>query len=196
MLRSVPRLWADTIEAHRQEVRDAVLDATAERVAERGVRSVTMTEIAEATGIGRATLYKYFADVESILLAWHERQIAGHLAQLASIRDESDDPGERLECVARRYAHIVHATRQHHGSELGAFLHRDTQIARAEDQLLGMISELIAAAADAGDVRRDVQPNELAAFCVHALGAAGSCSSKKGVDRLVDVVLRGVGLDT
>lgn len=41
-------------------------------VAERGLRSVTMSEIAQRVGIGRATVYKYFSDVESILLAWHE----------------------------------------------------------------------------------------------------------------------------
>ena len=47
--------------------------------AERGRRAVTMSPIAEETGIGRATLYKYFAGVEEILLAWHERQIIAHL---------------------------------------------------------------------------------------------------------------------
>lgn len=34
---------------------------------------MTMSRIAEEIGIGRATLYKYFPDVEAILLAWHER---------------------------------------------------------------------------------------------------------------------------
>ena len=79
----VPKLWTDTIQAHRREVRLAVLDVTAALVAEHGLRSVTMSQIAEKTGIGRATLYKYFPDVEAILLAWHERQITGHLADQA-----------------------------------------------------------------------------------------------------------------
>ncbi len=54
-------------------MQDAALDATAALVAERGLRSVTMSQIAAQSGIGRATLYKYFPDVEAILLAWHER---------------------------------------------------------------------------------------------------------------------------
>jgi AcrR family transcriptional regulator len=62
-------------------VRDATLDTTAALVAEHGLASVTMSQIAEQTGIGRATLYKYFPDVEAILVAWHERQIAGHPQQ-------------------------------------------------------------------------------------------------------------------
>jgi len=54
----VPKLWHHTIEAHRREVRDAILDNTATLVAAHGLRQVTMSQIAEQTGIGRATLYK------------------------------------------------------------------------------------------------------------------------------------------
>src|SRR2546428_5126522 len=95
----MPKLWNETIEAHRREVRDATLDTTAALVAEHGLRGVTMSAIAEKTGIGRATLYKYFPDVEAILLAWHERQITVHLGQLAEIRDRTDDPGQRIDAV-------------------------------------------------------------------------------------------------
>jgi AcrR family transcriptional regulator len=77
----VPRLWDDTIQAHRAAVRDAILDTAAALVAEHGLLAVTMSQIAETTGIGRATLYKYFPDVEANLVAWHERQITAHLAQ-------------------------------------------------------------------------------------------------------------------
>ncbi|HET7480249.1 MAG TPA: helix-turn-helix domain-containing protein, partial [Rubrobacteraceae bacterium] len=75
----MPKLWNETIEAHRRAVHDAILDATAVLVAEHGLLSVTMSRIAEETGIGRATLYKYFPDVEAVLLAWHERHVTGHL---------------------------------------------------------------------------------------------------------------------
>src|SRR5919107_2993176 len=104
----VPNLWNETMEAHRAAVRDAILDAAAALVAEHGLRSVTMSQIAEETGIGRATLYKYFPDVEAILFAWHERQIAGHLEQLAEVRDQAGDPGERLEAVLEAFALISH----------------------------------------------------------------------------------------
>jgi AcrR family transcriptional regulator len=93
----VPRLWNDTIQAHRAAVRDAILDTTAALVSEHGLLSVTMSQIAEATGIGRATLYKYFPDVEAILVAWHERQVTAHLTQLAELRDQAGDPGQRLQ---------------------------------------------------------------------------------------------------
>src|SRR3954462_7349259 len=85
--RPVPRLWDDTIEAHRRTVRDVTLDTAAALVAEHGLASVTMSQIAGRAGIARATLYRYFPDVEAILVAWHERQVDRHLRQLVEVRD-------------------------------------------------------------------------------------------------------------
>ncbi len=185
----VPRLWDQTIEAHRRAVREATLDATAGLVAEHGLRSVTMSQIAEATGIGRATLYKYFPDVEAILLAWHERQMANHLEELAEVRDQAGDPGERLAAVLEAYALISHESHGHHEPELVAFLHRDDQIAGARQQVRDMVRDLLAESAEAGDLRDDVAPDELATYCLHALTAASSLPSKAAVRRLVTVTL-------
>jgi hypothetical protein len=41
-------------------------------------------------------------------------------------------------------------------------------------------------------VRDDVPIDELAAYCLHALGAAGDLPSKSAVRRLVSVVLAGL----
>src|SRR5688500_2306192 len=134
----MPKLWSRTIEAHRRGVREAILDTTAALVAEHGLLSVTMSQIAAETGIGRADLYKYFPDVEAILLGWHERQITGHLEQLAEVRDAASNAGERIEAVLGAYALISHETHGHHDTELAAFLHRGEQVARAQRQLRDM----------------------------------------------------------
>ena len=189
----VPKLWTETIEAHRRAVRDAIIDTTAALVAAQGLRAVTMSQIAEDTGIGRATLYKYFPDVEAILLAWHERQIAAHLTQLGEIRSRAAGAAERLEAVLQAYALIAYESHGHHDADLGVFLHRDGQVAVAQQQLREMISELIAEAARAGELRRDVPPDELASYCMHAVTAAGAASSKATVRRLVTVIVAGLG---
>src|SRR5688500_3422763 len=128
---AVPKLWTETIEAHRREVRDAILDTTAALVAQHGLRSVTMSQIAEETGIGRATLYKYFPDVEAILHAWHDRQITSHLDLLGQVRDQAGDAAERLHAVLEAYAFISRQSRGHSDTELAAFLHRDERLPRA-----------------------------------------------------------------
>jgi AcrR family transcriptional regulator len=185
----VPRLWNDTIDAHRRAVRDATLDTTAALVAEHGLRSVTMSQIAEATGIGRATLYKYFPDVEQILVAWHERQVTAHLEQLAEVRDRAHSAGKRLEAVLEAYALIVH---EHHGTELAALVHQGEHLAHARHHLNTFIRDLLTEGAEAGDLRNDVAPGELADYCLHALAAAGSLPSKAAVHRLVTVILAGL----
>jgi AcrR family transcriptional regulator len=185
----MPKLWDETIEAHRRTVRDATLDATAALVAEHGFRSVTMSQIAEETGIGRATLYKYFSDVEAILLAWHERQVTGHLEHLAEVRDQTHGARERLEAVLEAYALISH---EHHGTELAALLHRGEHVARAQQQLRDMIRDLLSEAAGTREVRDDVAPDELASYCLHALAAASGLRSKAAVRRLVTVTLAGL----
>lgn len=188
----VPRLWNDTVEAHRKEVRSAILNTTAALVAEHGLRSVTMSQIAQETGIGRATLYKYFDDVEAILSAWHERHLTSHLRQLAEVRDQAGDAHQRLRTVLEVYASIQHDMRMAHGTELAAHMHRGEPVARARRQLFDLMHGLLTEAAETGDIRRDVAPDELTGYCIHALAAASSLSSNAAVRRLVQVTLAGL----
>jgi AcrR family transcriptional regulator len=189
----MPKLWTQTIETHRREVRAAILDTTATLLAEHGLRSVTMSQIAEKTGIGRATLYKYFPDIETILLAWHEQQIAGHLKYLEDVRAQAGDAGKQLHAVLEAYALIAHESRGHGDSEVAAFLHQDRQVARARRQLRHLIRGLVSEGTEAGKVRDDVAPDELANYCLYALAAASSLPSKAAVRRLVRVIVAGLG---
>ncbi|WP_194912722.1 TetR/AcrR family transcriptional regulator [Catenulispora rubra] len=194
----MPKIWSDSLADHRDAVREAILDATAALVADRGLTAVTMSGIAQAGGIGRATLYKYFPDVASILAAWHDRQVVQHMAELmqAAAKADADD---RLEAVLRAYAHRNRRDREghgghggHSGTDIAASLHSSPQVHQAHQHLEHFVSQLIADAADRGAVRSDVPPAELAVYCVNALNGAGSLPSKAAVERLVGVTLAGL----
>jgi AcrR family transcriptional regulator len=187
--RGVPKLWTETIDAHRTAVRDAALDALATLVAEHGLVALTMSQIAERAGIGRATLYKYFPDAQAVLVAWHERQITAHLDQLTAAVDPADPAMIRLHAALRTYAHIQHHSGRHHGGELATLLHQSEHVNHAQHRLRDFVQGLIAEAAQAGDVRDDVTADELASFCLHALTAAGTLQGQDAVDRLVTVTL-------
>jgi AcrR family transcriptional regulator len=188
----MPKLWTETIETHRREVRDAILDTTAALITDHGLLAVTMSQIAEDTGIGRATLYKYFPDVGSILLACHDREIEAHLGYLAEIRERVGDAAERLEAVLVAYAQLSRHSGGHEDPGLAALLHRDEHFARAQRQVHSLIKDLLAAAATAGDVRDDVPLDELASYCMSALGGGGGPRSKSSIRRLVMVTLAGL----
>lgn len=185
----MPKLWNDTIETHRQAVREATLDATAGLVAERGLAAVTMSDIARATGIGRATLYKYFPDVEAILIAWHERMIAHHLEMLTAAAQSAEGPLEALQAVLEAYALM---SQSHHGHALAGLLHGLPHAKHAHRHLRSFVATLIAGAVKAGHVRADVPAPELAAFAFSALSSADALPSKQAAHRLVAVVMRGL----
>ena len=186
-------MWEQTVDAHRREVRDAILDTTAALAAEHGLRGVTMSQIAEQTGIGRATLYRYFSEVEAVLLAWHEREVSRHLAQLTEIRERSQ-PGNRLEAVLEAFAFLAHRSRGHDDSDLAALLHQhhDHELARAQQHVHDLFRDLLAEGADEGRVRSDIPAVELASYCLHATAAAARLPSEAAVRRLVTVTLAGL----
>ncbi|WP_280264774.1 TetR/AcrR family transcriptional regulator [Nocardia wallacei] len=188
----MPKLWNKAIETHRAQVRDAILDAAASLVFEQGLRGVLMSQIAERAGIGRATLYKYFPDVETILRAWHDRQIAAHMSELVKARDRAGVAGERLVAVLTVLADITRHTHSH-DRDLVRFLHPDEQIVHAQQQFLEVLRDLIDDGIRVGDLRDDVAADDLARYCLHALGAAGELSAEADTAQLVAVVMAGLG---
>jgi len=188
----MPKLWNDTIEAHRQAVYDAVLDAAATLVAAHGLTGITMSAVADATGIGRATLYKYFPDVEAVLAGWHERQIARHLTQLSEVAHRPGPPGARLAAVLNAYVENAFGQRAGHDA---ALLHAGEPIRHARKHMLGFVATLIGEAQAAGEVRDSADAGELAVYCLAALDGAAALHSKAAMSRLVALVLETLAPD-
>ncbi|MFI5907803.1 TetR/AcrR family transcriptional regulator [Dactylosporangium sp. NPDC051541] len=172
----MPRLWNATIDEHRRTVHAAILDTAAALIAEHGLAGVTMSQIAAQAGIGRATLYKYFPDVEAIVVAWHERQVTEHLAQLTAAAAAPAEPAARLRTVLHTLAELTGGRHEPaaHGPGPAVSLHRAEHLHHARRQLHAMLTDVIAAAAAAGDVRTDMPAADLATFALHALGAAAA----------------------
>jgi AcrR family transcriptional regulator len=189
----MPRLWDETIEAHRREVRGAILDTTASLIQEHGLRSVTMSQIAEHTGIGRATLYKYFADVEAIVAAWQERHAAAYLEQFSALHERLGGSAERLSAVLEHYAIFQYKS---HAAHIGEIVQLGGHRVLAQQQLRGLIQDLMMDAAGTGDVRTDVAPDELVSYCLNALDGAASAPTEAAVRRLVRVTLTGLRIKT
>ena len=186
----MPKLWHDTIEAHRSAVAGAIMDRTAAIAAAEGVHAITMARIAEQTGIGRATLYRHFKDVGDILAAWHRRQILVHLADLENIRARHDSPLRGLEAVLIAYA--FHSAHDHHGG-LGQVLHAQPHVHDAYRHLEGLIAEMVEAASEAGQLDAQAPPAEAARYVLASMHALPPSPSRPAVNRLVAMALKGIG---
>ena len=170
----MPKIWADTMDTHRRQVNDAILDATAELIAEHGPMSVTMSAIAERVGIGRATLYKYFPDVEAILVAWHTRDFAGHREQLRALTEAED---VTLDDVAAFVRAQRHQHRHHKGVDLVDSLAHTLAGAEGplndtiQREVITSLRALLARLAQRKEVRADREPELLARWLLHAVHA-------------------------
>ncbi|QYG94210.1 TetR/AcrR family transcriptional regulator [Iamia sp. SCSIO 61187] len=184
----MPRVRTGTIAGHRREVRDAILDASARMVGAGGLHSVTMAGLAQEAGIGRATLYKYFAGVDEVLVAWHERLLEEHVRALRAEVEGQPDPAEQLVRGLRAYTELT----AHEPSEAAGALHGRGHAQGSADEVESLFTDLIDAAARHGAVRDDVAPRELAVFCIGALGGARHLPSKAAARRLVATVLEGL----
>jgi AcrR family transcriptional regulator len=172
----MPKIWADTIDSHRRQVNDAILDATAELIAEQGPLSVAMSAIAERAGIGRATLYKYFPDVGAILVAWHARDFAEPLSRLTALSEADDvnleDLAEFVSTQRRSHLHrkgadvvgtLAHTLAGAEGVLEGAI----------EREIIAVLSALLTRLMQRKEVRDDQDPEVLARWLLHAAHAPG-----------------------
>lgn len=186
-LGTMPKLWDSTIESHRHEVRAAVLRATSTVVSERGLLGVTMTAIAKKAGIGRATLYKYFPDVESVLQAWHSEQVHTHLEELHAIAAAAGGPVERLRRVLLAHATNLFESRVHAGAaDAVASLHAGDRFEEHGTALQRLVAGLVRTAQADHQVRGDLDADELALFAISAVSGSPRASSMAVALRLVD----------
>ncbi|HLM63574.1 MAG TPA: helix-turn-helix domain-containing protein [Acidimicrobiales bacterium] len=184
----MPRIWADTIDTHRQQVHDAILDATAELIAEHGPLSVAMSAIAEQAGIGRATLYKYFPDVGSILVAWHTRDFEHHLARLRALGDDHT-------ATLRDVADLILEIRAHHrhgrADVVGALAHTVVGVEQvmndtAWGQVVEALTQLMTGLAQRKSVRSDHDPQLLARWLLHTVHAPTELDDHAVANLIVD----------
>jgi AcrR family transcriptional regulator len=182
--------WGRTVDQHRTAQRDAIAHAAWALAQERGPFAVTMSQVADAAGVSRPTLYKYFPDVESMLTAHHRKHVEAHLTELAAMVAGPGVPEERLERLVFAYAEICHHRARRGGADLNLLVHSPSEGNAAESRLVDLFARAIR---EVDADRDDVNPATLAAFAVRALGTAAEvpASQVAPVARLVLHALTG-----
>ena len=72
-------------EKQKQENRKKIIRAAVETITKKGIKGVSMREIARKAGLGDATIYNYFPSREAIVYAYYEDQLAFSVKQLSEI---------------------------------------------------------------------------------------------------------------
>lgn len=87
----MPRIAADSVVEHVARQEAAVIDAAIKLFSERGVRDVSLADIAKEVGLARNSLYRYFPDKAHILAAWFRITIAP-LTEMCNVIAVADEP--------------------------------------------------------------------------------------------------------
>ena len=122
---------------HHGDLRNALLAAALELVAERGPRGFSVAEAARRAGVSSAAPYKHFADRDALLAALAVR---GYEEQAGRFRDAlaraPSEPADRLAAVVRAYVSFAAEERALFDVVFGAGLdkaqHADVAAASAE----------------------------------------------------------------
>lgn len=80
-----------------------ILSGALDAIAARGVRRLSMSDIIDASGVSRGTLYRYFSSKDEVLAAVAEFVCVGFENGIREAGSGIDDPIERLKAVMQFY---------------------------------------------------------------------------------------------
>ncbi len=175
------------VRADAQRNTDALLKAALAVFATSGV-DAPVREIAEKAGVGVGTLYRHFPQRADLVAAVFRREIDA-CADAAPMLAAAHGPGDALAQWMQRYAAFIAtkrglATALHSGNPIF-----DTLPAYFHKRLLPALQTLLEAAGAAGEVRADVDADDLlnavASLCMRPHGE-GADNARRMVALLVD----------
>jgi AcrR family transcriptional regulator len=81
-----------------------ILSGALDAIAARGVKRLSMSDIIDASGVSRGTLYRYFSNKDQVLAAVAEYVCTGFESGIREAGKGVSDPVERLRAVMQFYA--------------------------------------------------------------------------------------------
>jgi AcrR family transcriptional regulator len=102
-----------------QARRDAIVDTSARVFAQRGYHATGLTELCDANGLGKGTLYHYIGSKEALLAAIHDRVMDEVMAGADRVAAAGGSPSARLEMLGDELLDVIHRYPDH----VWVFLH-------------------------------------------------------------------------
>ena len=96
--------------SQRAELRERILVTATEAFASKGIKSITMDDIAAALGISKRTLYEVFSDKESLLKECILKAQSDREAYLQEVYEQSHNVLEVILAVFQKSIEVFHQT--------------------------------------------------------------------------------------
>ena len=147
----MPRVKTDIREQARENVRQAILDATRELFAKDGLAGVSMRNVADRIGYTPRTIYLHFSDKDDLLSELIEEDVGRLADRLEAAAARETDPDRRVNAVAFEYVRFgvenphayeaIFLRRRHPFSREAAKLKRHVQGQRMLDVFSSVVQE-------------------------------------------------------
>lgn len=111
----MPRIRAESIEAHKSATRNELLEAASALFRAQGYGDTNLADVTAYAGIGRTTIYEYFLDKEDLLVNLIEAAMPAAISEILAGLPEGLTVRERLSELIIRSLEFV-STDHHLGS--------------------------------------------------------------------------------
>lgn len=156
---------------------DRIIEATLGLIAEHGLGSITMREIAEVAGVARQTLYNHYPDVDSIVVAAMDRHNRESIELLDRALAVVDGPSAKLEQLVRHSVSIGAHGHDATGLEHGLSPTAREALTGYDEALDDRIRAILEDGQRAGAFRSDLDANTDAVLIRHLLRGLTSQAS-------------------
>ncbi len=169
--------------ADAQRNRTRLLDAAAAAFTAGG--EVTLEKIARDAGVGIGTLYRHFPTREALVEAVYRTELTAVCAVVDDLL-AVHEPAEALRSWMDRYAEFV--TTKRGMADTFRTMVADGTVATPRAAIDGAVATLLAAGAQAGTLRADVDPDDVVTLLVGVFVATAGSDDRARLGRLLDLV--------
>jgi TetR/AcrR family transcriptional repressor of mexCD-oprJ operon len=167
-------------QALQQRVVTAILDGAAEIFALRG-EQVSMNDVAEAAGVARATLYRYFPNRETLFDELAEAAASDVAARLMSARIDELPPAEGIARAVRAFVDVG-------PSFVLLARERRSDPERSERQFTLPVRQLFERGQAGGDIRADIASARLTESLVGLIVGALTATPPLGKEDMIATI--------
>ena len=172
--------------------RERVLEA-AKAVFNQGGPEASLEAVARHAGVGIGTLYRHFPTREALYEAVYRREV-DQLVELAAQLEIQRTPVDALRTWMQAGVEFM-ATKKGMAAALALVAHSSSElVAYSLDRLTGALAELLARAVAAGELRSDIDAEDLLRTLVGMCYAQDGPGWQAKVLRLVDIFVDGLRL--
>jgi AcrR family transcriptional regulator len=185
-----PAIGKRRTRADATRTRERVLEA-AKAVFSQGGPEASLEAVARRAGVGIGTLYRHFSTREALYEAVYRREVE-QLVELAQQLEAKAAPVEALRRWLRAGVEFM-ATKKGMAAALAMAAHGSSElVAYSLDRLTGAIGQLLQRGVAAGELRADIDPEDLLRTLVGMCYAHDRPGWQAKVLRLVDVFIDGL----